>query len=78
MNAESSAAVLRAVARVSEDSRSTRSYAEQGHARGGHALVFEATVAGSPSGAPTSSAGMATDSSTGEGIPKVMAETGLR
>ncbi|QIK65684.1 nuclear transport factor 2 family protein [Nocardioides sp. HDW12B] len=38
--------VLRAVTRVFEDFRYTRSYAEQGHALGGHALVFEATVAG--------------------------------
>ncbi len=38
--------VLRAVTRVFEDFRYTRSYAEQDHALGGHALVFEATVAG--------------------------------
>lgn len=38
--------ILRAVTRVFEDFRYTRSYAEQGHALGGHALVFEATVAG--------------------------------
>ena len=38
--------ILRAVTRVFDDFRYTRSYAEQGHALGGHALVFEATVAG--------------------------------
>lgn len=38
--------VLRAATRVFEGFRYTRSYAEQGHALGGHALVFEATVAG--------------------------------
>ncbi len=38
--------LLRAVMRVFEDFRYTRSYAEQGHALGGQALTFEATVAG--------------------------------
>ena len=38
--------ILRAVTRVFEDFRYTRSYAEQGHALDGHALAFEATVAG--------------------------------